>query len=113
MEVIVALVVASVLSVGFLAAQNRSFYLLQDSVDRQKLLNISQKHIAENWPDKLVTPTGGRVRIQNTERDAPEAGWTLSTPRRDDTIIWYEMVVDMDISSVRWRWPVYSPRPQE
>lgn len=113
MEVLVALVVGAVLSVGFLAAQNRSFHLLQDSVDRQKLLNISQRHIAENWPEKLKTPSGGRVGIRSENRDEPQAGWTLTTPSRDNTIVWYEMVVDMRGSSVRWRWPVYSPRGEQ
>ncbi len=106
LEVLVALTVASILALGLITAQNRTFYLVRDYKDRWKNLNLSAWILAERYPKALKTPTGGWVNLGNA---AEEGSWRLETRWSGNGTLWYTLSTKVSGSVLAWEWPEKTP----
>ena len=100
-----ALVVASILALGLITAQNRAFYLIQDCRDRWGNLNMSASLLAQRYPEALKTPTGGWI-----DQNGPIKGsWRLEIQPGQDGTMWYTLHTKVSGSALRWEWPEKNP----
>lgn len=60
-EIIVALVIAAVLSISFLGVQRQSALMAQSSRDSWEVLNLSQDILGHKYPDRLNVVSSGWV----------------------------------------------------
>jgi prepilin-type N-terminal cleavage/methylation domain-containing protein len=100
LEVLVALVVAAILSLALTAAQQRAFDLAQMAADRSRAMDLAVTVMAEARLGSMNLPTGGFIK----RATPPEGEWKMEH-ESDASGGWQVFTVRAGDSQMVWEWP--------
>ncbi|WP_462326221.1 prepilin-type N-terminal cleavage/methylation domain-containing protein [Desulfobaculum sp.] len=100
LEVLIALMVAAVLAVGLMSAQGHIVHLAERGRGIWDNLNMTTRLMAEDYPDRLTTPSAGFV----PDSEQPGGEWQLERTGSIDGLGRYALTTKVPDATLRWEW---------